>query len=196
MSDKTITQLSELTTVENTDILPIVDDPTGTPITKKATAKNVVKGGASSGAVSALIDANLTASKALVSDASGKVISSSVSSTELGHLSGVTSSVQNQINSKQASITGGASTIVENNLAQDKALISNSSGKVSASSVSATELSYIANARSSIQDQIDQKPNWRGVQASHPEPWGIDMYFNTTDSKVYIYANSSWTALN
>lgn len=196
MSDKTITQLSELTTVETTDILPIVDDPTGTPITKKATAKNVVKGGASSGAVSALIDANLTANKALVSDASGKVSASSVSSTELGHLSGVNSSVQNQINSKQASITGGASTIVENNLTQDKALISNSSGKVAESSISSTELGYLANARSSIQDQIDQKPNWRGVLASPPTPWGIDMYFNSTDSKVYIYANSSWTALN
>jgi len=196
MSDKTITQLSELTTVEATDILPVIDDPAGTPVTKKATAKNIVKGGASTGAVSAIIDLNLAASKVLVSDASGKVSASSVSSTELGHLSGVTSSVQNQINSKQASITGGASTIVENNLAQDKALISNSSGKVAASSVSATELSYLANARSSIQDQIDQKPNWRGVQASHPEPWGIDMYFNTTDNKVYIYANSSWTALN
>ncbi|HSA07109.1 MAG TPA: hypothetical protein P5556_07995, partial [Candidatus Gastranaerophilales bacterium] len=102
MSDKTITQLSELTTVEATDILPVIDDPAGTPVTKKATAKNIVKGGASTGAVSAIIDLNLAASKVLVSDASGKVSASSVSSTELGHLSGVTSSVQNQINSKQA----------------------------------------------------------------------------------------------
>ena len=100
MSDKTITQLSELTTVTIDDILPIVDDPAGTPVTKKATSKNIVKGGASTGAVSALIDANLTASKALVSDASGKVYASSVSSTELGYLAGVTSAVQTQINGK------------------------------------------------------------------------------------------------
>ena len=43
---------------------------------------------------------NLTASKALVSNSSGKVAVSSVSSTELGYLSGVTSAIQTQINNK------------------------------------------------------------------------------------------------
>jgi hypothetical protein len=47
--------------------------------------------------------AALTASKALVSDASGVISASSVTSTELGYVSGVTSAIQTQINSKQAS---------------------------------------------------------------------------------------------
>lgn len=42
--------------------------------------------------------ANLTASRALVSDGNGDVSAASVTSTELGYLSGVTSSVQTQLN--------------------------------------------------------------------------------------------------
>ena len=46
--------------------------------------------------------AALTASRALVSDGSGVISVSSVTSTELGYLSGVTSAIQTQINGKQA----------------------------------------------------------------------------------------------
>jgi hypothetical protein len=44
--------------------------------------------------------ANLTASRALVSDGSGDVSASSVTSTELGYVSGVTSAIQTQLNTK------------------------------------------------------------------------------------------------
>lgn len=47
--------------------------------------------------------AAVTASRALVSDASGFVSPASVTSTELGYVSGVTSALQAQINGKQAS---------------------------------------------------------------------------------------------
>ena len=53
-----------------------------------------------SGAVSTIATANLDGSKAVVSNSSGKIVASSVTSTELGYLSGVTSSVQTQINAK------------------------------------------------------------------------------------------------
>lgn len=55
--------------------------------------------------------AALTASRALVSDGSGFVSVSSVTGTELGHLSGVTSAIQTQLNAKAASsvtLTAGA----------------------------------------------------------------------------------------
>ncbi|MFT3912233.1 MAG: hypothetical protein QM737_22590 [Ferruginibacter sp.] len=45
--------------------------------------------------------ATVTASKALVSDGSGVITASSVTSTELGYLSGVTSAIQTQISAKQ-----------------------------------------------------------------------------------------------
>ncbi len=44
--------------------------------------------------------ANLTASRALVSDANGDVSASAVTDTEVGYLDGVTSSIQTQINNK------------------------------------------------------------------------------------------------
>jgi hypothetical protein len=50
------------------------------------------------GAVSTIKDSNLTASRALISNSSGKVAVSAVTSTELGYLDGVTSNVQTQLN--------------------------------------------------------------------------------------------------
>lgn len=46
---------------------------------------------------------SVTASRALVSDVDGKPAASSVTSTELGYVSGVTSSIQTQLNAKSAS---------------------------------------------------------------------------------------------
>ena len=52
------------------------------------------------GAATTITDDNLTASHALVSDANGKVAVSTVTSTELGYLDGVTSNVQTQLDKK------------------------------------------------------------------------------------------------
>lgn len=41
MADKKITQLDALTTVAADDVLLIVDDPSGTPTSKKVTAANL-----------------------------------------------------------------------------------------------------------------------------------------------------------
>lgn len=53
-----------------------------------------------SGAVSTITTANLTASRALVSNTSGKVAVSAVTATELGYLDGVTSKIQTQLNNR------------------------------------------------------------------------------------------------
>jgi hypothetical protein len=55
--------------------------------------------------------ATVTASKALVSDASGFISASAVTSTELGYLSGVTSAVQTQINTNSTNITTNATNL-------------------------------------------------------------------------------------
>jgi hypothetical protein len=52
------------------------------------------------GAASTITTTNLTANRALASDISGKVAVSSVTATELGHVSGVTSAIQGQLNDK------------------------------------------------------------------------------------------------
>jgi hypothetical protein len=55
------------------------------------------------GAASTIKSLNLTASKALVSDSSGKVAVSSVTDTEMGYLSGASSNIQVQLDSKISS---------------------------------------------------------------------------------------------
>lgn len=102
-----------------------------------------------------IITSNLTASKALISDASGKIAVSSVSDIELGYLSGVTSALQTQIDSKQATITGVATSRLSSNLTINRALLSDASGKVSVSSVTNTELGYLSGFSSAIQTQIN-----------------------------------------
>ena len=62
-----------------------------------ARAQAAITGGAST-----IVTANLTANRALVSDGSGKVAVSAVTSTEVGYLTGVTSAIQTQLNAKQA----------------------------------------------------------------------------------------------
>lgn len=52
------------------------------------------------GAASTITSSNLTVSRALASDSSGKVAVSAVTSTELGYVSGVTSAIQAQLDGK------------------------------------------------------------------------------------------------
>ena len=61
---------------------------------------------------------------------------------------------------KQNHITGAASTIADSNLAVTKALISDSSGKVSTSDVAATELEYLSGATSNIQRQLNDTKSY------------------------------------
>jgi hypothetical protein len=72
-------------------------------------------------------------------------------------LSGVTSSVQTQINAKQATITGGATTIASSNLTVSRALVSDGSGKVAVATTTSTEIGYVNGVTSAIQTQLDGK---------------------------------------
>ena len=54
------------------------------------------------GAATTITSSNLTNYRALVSDGGGKVAVSGITSTELGYLSGVTSNIQTQLNSKSS----------------------------------------------------------------------------------------------
>ena len=85
-----------------------------------------------------------------------------VTSTELGHLDGVSSALQTQIDSKQATVTGAASTIVSSDLTADRALLSDSSGKVAVSTVTSIKLGYLSDVTSSIQTQLNNKASTSG----------------------------------
>ena len=77
-------------------------------------------------AVSTITTSDLTASRAMVTNGSGKVAVSDVTATELAHLDGVSSAIQTQLDSKQATITGAATTIDDADLTASRALISGS----------------------------------------------------------------------
>ena len=109
------------------------------------------------GAASTIVSSDLTASRAVQSNGSGKVEVSSVTSTVLGYVSGVTSEIQTQFSGKQATITGGATTITSSDLTASKALASDASGKVAVTSVTDTELGYVSGVTSAIQTQLDAK---------------------------------------
>jgi hypothetical protein len=78
--------------------LNYVDGVTSNVQTQLNGKQTTITGGATT-----ITSNNLTASRALVSDGSGKVAVSAVTSTELGYLDGVTSNVQTQLNGKAAS---------------------------------------------------------------------------------------------
>ena len=111
------------------------------------------------GAATTIDTENLTVSKALISNASGKVaVHSTVTDTQLGYLDGVSSAIQTQLDGKQITITGAATTIDTENLTVSKALISNASGKVAVhSTVTDTQLGYLDGVSSAIQTQLDAK---------------------------------------
>lgn len=69
----------------------------------------------------------------------------------------ISTATQNALNGKQATVTGGASTITGSNLTANRALVSNGSGKVAVSAVTSTELGYLDGVTSNIQTQINAK---------------------------------------
>lgn len=77
--------------------------------------------------------------------------------TDVGTLKTNVTNLQTALTSKQDAIVGAASTITEDNLATDRALISNSSGKVAVSNVTSTELGYLDGVTSNVQTQLDKK---------------------------------------
>lgn len=100
----------------------------------------------------------ITANGILKGDGNGNI--SAVDETEaelvdltISHVTGL----QSALNSKQATITGAATAITDNNLTANRALISNSNGKVAVSSVTSTELGYLDGVTSNIQTQLNGK---------------------------------------
>lgn len=104
------------------------------------------------GAISNVFSQNFAAkNRAVISDANGKLAESNVTSAELGTLSGIQSSVQTQLNGKQASVTGAATTILSADLTANRVLVSDANGKVAVSGVDATGISTVPTDHSSDQ---------------------------------------------
>lgn len=103
--------------------------------------------------------------------------------------------LQSSLDAKQATITGGASTITSSNLTASRALISNSSGKVAVSAVTSTELGYLDGVTSAIQTQLDGKAasshthNYAGSSSAG----GAATSANKVNSSLTVKLNSGTT---
>lgn len=103
--------------------------------------------------------------------------------------------VTNALTSKQDKIVGGASTITEDNLTTNRALVSNSSGKVDVSGVTSTELSYLDGVTSNVQTQLDSKLSEAPVQSVNSKTGVVkltkaDIGLNNVDNvKQYSLTN-------
>jgi hypothetical protein len=113
----------------------------GSTLSKSATGLKVADLGianaqiSSSAAIALDKLAALTASKALLSDASGVVTASTVTSTELGYVSGVTSAIQTQLDGKQATgsyITALTGDVTASGPGSASATVANVGGKTAA----------------------------------------------------------------
>lgn len=68
----------------------------------------------------------------------------------------ISNATQTALNAKQGTITGAATTITGSNLTASRVLVSDSSGKVAVSDITATELGYLDGVTSNIQTQISK----------------------------------------
>ena len=83
--------------------------------------------------------------------------------------------VTNALTSKQDKIVGGASTITDANLTANRALVSNSSGKVAVSAVTSTELGYLDGVTSNVQTQLDSKLSEAPVQSVNSKTGAVTL---------------------
>lgn len=109
-----------------------------------------------------------TPNRAVVTDNTGALVVSTISDTILDYLSGVSSNIQTQLNSKASSASiidwsqPGTPTIEPtryNLTIGERALMTNSSGVPTVSSVNKTELEYLVGVSSNVQTQLNAKAN-------------------------------------
>ena len=126
-----------------------------------ARAQAAITGGAST-----ITTSNLTASRALVSDGSGKVAVSTITNTELGYLSGVTSAIQTQLNAKAPT----ASPTFTGNVTMPGIGIWNTSGNVGIGTTGPSR-------KLTIEEQTDNFPalSVRGASLNNTEWTGIEL---------------------
>ena len=83
-------------------------------------------------------------------------------------LKGNVTTLTTALQSKQDKVVGGASTITDDNLAANRALVSDGNGKVVVSNVTNTELGYLDGVTSAVQTQLNGK-----YSAANPPPYPV-----------------------
>jgi hypothetical protein len=128
------------------------------------------------GAATTITSSDLTVSRALVSNASGKVAVSTVTDTELGYVSGVTSAIQTQLGNKQDKVTDVSDTEIGYLNGVTSAIQTQIDAKASNTALS-TLNDYVAAEIISVQDDLDAHNNDTSVH-------GVGTVVGTTDAQT------------
>lgn len=120
-------------------------------------------------------------------DGSGNItITATVVDGSHGHDISNVSGLQDALNGKQATITGAATSIVSSNLTASRVLVSNSSGKVAASSsITTTELGYLDGLTEKLSTSLGNK-----APTSHAS---ADTTYGVASDSNYGHAKASGT---
>ena len=102
------------------------------------------------------------------------------------HVKSITQANIDTWNNKQATITGAASSITSSNLTANMALRTDDNGKITNSSATSTELSYLSGVTSAVQTQLDGKQA-KGSYAN------TDLSNVTNVSSVFKENSAGWS---
>ncbi|MBO7042953.1 hypothetical protein J6W34_00020 [bacterium] len=120
---------------------------------------------ATTGTLVSLNDTDITSptqGQHLVFDGTKWKNTTSSASVSWGGITGTLSDqtdLQNELDAKQDTITGAATTVVSDNLFQGRALVSDGNGKIAVSGVTSTELATLSGVSSNVQTQLNAKAN-------------------------------------
>lgn len=101
----------------------------------------------------------------------------------------ISTATQEALDGKQATITGGASTITSSNLTANRALVSDASGKVVVSEVTSTELGYLDGVTSNIQTQLNSKLSAAPVTSVNSKTGAVVLSASDVGAQPTITAN-------
>lgn len=191
---KKITELTEITSLAAGDFHFVVDVSDTTDSTD-GTSKKVQQQYMTAG-LAPTASPTFTGTVVIPTPFTLGAVSVTPTGTELNFVDGVTSPIQTQLDAKQATITGAATTIDTEDLTVSRALVSNGSGKVAVATTTSTEIGYVNGVTSAIQTQINTKaptasPSFTGDVGLAT---GGNIQVNSADPKrtMYVPASAMW----
>lgn len=104
--------------------------------------------------------------------------------------------LKEEIDTKQPTIEGAASSIVDGNLLARRVLVSDASGKVGTSDITIDEVNYLSGTKSNIQTQIDNKLGKTETAEKASADANGNNIVNTYATKVEVKNKATTTQLS
>ena len=118
---------------------------------------------------------SLSPLKAVVSDASGELVSSDITSAELDTLQGMNASIKDTFDTKENLVDGAAMTVTHAKLSPSRVVTTDGNGNISQSIVTSGELTALRGLKDPIQTQLDGKVDKTTMINGHEIQDGLDL---------------------